>query len=241
MKRICMLLLCLSLVLGLPAGAEENTFEPYPAYCNKPFVIPLISHPDGDFANALVEHQVVMVLKDEGDRLEVLGHTVSGEGKRAWLAKGDVTAVEVGDWHKLMVIDNPNPADRLNLRKQAKTNTISLGKYYNGVMPIVLGPSKRGWTQVAIEGRKGYMRTEFLREGLPLQEDSAISMLSVEPKSGKRVSLKLSPWKESSNLGLYSGGDQVKLLGVASDWCHVEGRNGMTGFMPLSVFQGQID
>ena len=235
---------CLGLcaLLALTGSASAKGFEPYWGYCNKDFVLPAKQHEDGDFANALRESHAVKVIGSQGNMLEVMAYTVSGEGKRAWLWKNDVSRAQDGDWRKALFVSNPDPNDRLNLRRKPDKDSVSLGKYYNGVSPVALGPSVKGWTKVRIDICEGYMQTRFLQEassaGVP---SDALRTLVITPKGGGRVKLKGNPWPEAVNFGEYASGETVKLLAVAGSWYHVEVMNGFTGYMPASVFYGQTE
>ena len=101
-------------------------------------------------------------------------------GENPW---SDVTTI---DWDKLprtfeeavagmngdgwAIVDNPNPADRLNLRAKASQKSASLGKYYNDT-PVKVLDSKGEWTYVDCFGRKGWMRTKFLNFNQPYLVD----------------------------------------------------------------------
>lgn len=60
--------------------------------------------------------------------------------------------------------NNPNPADRLHLRKKADQSSDSLGKYYNGT-PVRVLERGREWTKVQIGRQTGYMMTKYLAFG----------------------------------------------------------------------------
>jgi uncharacterized protein YgiM (DUF1202 family) len=68
------------------------------------------------------------------------------------------------------VVNNPNPADRLNLRASANSSASSLGKYYNGTQVKVLQVVNSDWVKVQIlsNGKGtaiGYMMTRYLNFG----------------------------------------------------------------------------
>lgn len=242
-KRIMPLCLALVALMSLQAMASAGVFEPYWGYCKNAFPLFAKEHDSGDrFPNALHKDQVVRVIGQEGDMLEVIACTWSGESKKAWLWDSDVSPAVNNDWHKLLCVNNSGTGDRLHLRLKPNRYAMSLGKYYSGVSPVALGPSIHGWTKVRIDVREGYMQTKFLLDesggDVPLP---GMPILTIVPKSGSRVQLKRDPWQEASNLGWHANGETVKLLGIASAWCHVETNDGFTGFMPVSVFPSQIE
>ena len=244
MKRIFItivwMMICLSPVMRAEAGTGE--FEPYWGYCNKSFASAAMRHAEGIFPGALSEHRVVRVIGEEDGMLEVITFMFSGEQRKGWFWKDDISEAGDKDWHKPIVVSNPDPKDRLNLRRKPDKGSLSFGKYYNGTSPVALGPSKNGWTRVGIGGREGYMQTKYLLDvssgGAPV---SAVRSLTIMPQSGESVKLKETPWTGAVNFGEYPSGEMVWLLGVEGDWCHVELQNGFTGFMPMSAFAGQTE
>lgn len=69
------------------------------------------------------------------------------------------------------VVSNPNPADRLNLRKEAKQSAESLGKFYNGTIVRVLS-EKGEWAKVQIgaSGLTGWMMKKYLAMGTAMDQ-----------------------------------------------------------------------
>lgn len=236
----CLCLFC-CLALLLPAAAEKE-FEPYDAWCRSEAASPAAPHESGDrLFNALSHDQVVRVIGEKGEMLEAVVYLLSGEAKTLWLWKSDFERVPAGDWHRLVYINNPKPGERLNLRQNPQRGSLSLGRYYTGVMPIVLGPSRNGYTKVRLDMRAGYMMDKFLEDFDPAQPpETQIPLLLIAPKNSGPVILKLGPSQQSPNQGSFPFAETVKLLGQEGDWCHVEVPSGQTGFMPASAFPGQL-
>lgn len=137
------------------------------------------------------------------------------------------------------VVNNPDPADRLHLREEPDKDSLSLGKYYNGVRVVIRGSSIDGYTPVSIEGTKGYMKTEYLivsGEGQPYPP-SAMPWVQLKTKNAsEKVYLFSAAPTTSQVLGEYSEGAMAILMGFNSDWAHVI-IDGMTGFIPLSYIK----
>ncbi|MCL1963828.1 MAG: SH3 domain-containing protein [Firmicutes bacterium] len=69
------------------------------------------------------------------------------------------------------VVNNPNPADRLNLRASPSVEAASLGKYYNGtVVEILLGNGAWCKVRVDVDGKIGYMMRKYLVEHYLLKD-----------------------------------------------------------------------
>ncbi len=60
--------------------------------------------------------------------------------------------------------NNPDPADRLNLRQAPKTSAGSLGKYYNGA-PVEVLEKGAEWCRVRVGAAEGWMMTKYLAFG----------------------------------------------------------------------------
>lgn len=63
------------------------------------------------------------------------------------------------------VVNNPNPADRLNLRKEASAASDSLCRYYNGTRVAIVENVNAEWAKVKIGSLTGYMQRKFLAVG----------------------------------------------------------------------------
>ena len=73
-------------------------------------------------------------------------------------------AVSRVDTTRWAVVNNPNPADRLNLRCEPSKSSPSLGRYYNRT-PVRIREYGEEWCRVYIGRLEGYMMTEFLAFG----------------------------------------------------------------------------
>lgn len=129
------------------------------------------------------------------------------------------------------VINNPNAADRLNLRQDADALSRSMGKYYNGVDVTILDHLSGGWVRARIGNTIGYMQSQYLLLNGAGQVTSAIPMVQVQnPKQTDRLNLREMPSEASHSLAKYYNGTQVEVLGVAETWYHVR-VDGKIGYM----------
>ena len=122
----------------------------------------------------------------------------------------------------LAAVNNPNPADRLNLRSAPTENAASLGKYYNGVRVIIEGDISSEWTPVSIGNLHGYMKTEYLVTDVNDAPVSAMPVLIVNnPNAAKNLNLREKQSTSSKSLGIYPNGTEVILMGFTGEWAHV--------------------
>ncbi|NLO85780.1 MAG: SH3 domain-containing protein [Clostridiales bacterium] len=128
-------------------------------------------------------------------------------------------------------VNNPDPADRLNLRTGASEDSPTLGKYYNGTVVEVLGEEKSGWVKIRFCNLVGYMQKKYLAFGQEQpQVTSAIPSVTIKNTSGTGLNLREKQSTNSPSLGLCKNGDSVLVYGVGKTWCHVQAGEQM-GFM----------
>ena len=70
-------------------------------------------------------------------------------------------AVARVDTTRWAVVNNPNPADRLNLRCEPNRQSPSLGRYYNRT-PVRIQEYGEEWCAVKVGRFEGYMMTKYL-------------------------------------------------------------------------------
>lgn len=144
------------------------------------------------------------------------------------------------DGYRIGIVNNANPSDRLNLRKEPKTSASSLGKYYNGCVVALLSDQSNGWIRVRIGNLEGYMEARYLLLNAGINSvASAMPTVTIRNLSGTGLNLRENPSKNSTILGLYSNGTSVQVLGLSENWYHVQ-VDGKTGFMISSGFSDRL-
>lgn len=120
-----------------------------------------------------------------------------------------------------LYVHNPNGADRLNLRKNPDQNSLSYGKYYNGVEVTVVNTQGKDWAEVRIGSgngeANGWMMTRYLSAQKP---DSAmqqyVTLATVRGYS--------KPEKSAQTMKIEAG-RRFLLMGVAEraldTWWHI--------------------
>lgn len=131
-----------------------------------------------------------------------------------------------------VIVNNPNAADRLNLRTQPSQDAPTLGKYYNGTYLQALSDEKDGWVKVRIFDLEGYMMAGFLTDQEHLEPGAAtIPTVKIANAGGTGLNLRKEQSLSSASLGLYPNGSAVRVFGVSETWCHVQTEDGNVGFM----------
>jgi len=170
-----------------------------------------------------------------GKQVVVLGvgaiwHHVAVDGKIGYMMAKYLKAPNGsgGSGQQRLYVNNPNPADRLNLRAQPRVDSPSIGKYFNGVSVEVLSYMFDPWVRVRIGKTVGYMHKNYLRAA-PVA--SAIPTVKVNnPNARDRLNLRAGMSVLFASLGKYGNGTRVEVLGVSMGWYHVR-VNDKIGYM----------
>ena len=183
-------------------------------------------------------------LYGRGEAMLLLGETTSGWWHVRVLrgADGETYSegyVPAGALRETLtaVVNNPNPADRLNLRREWNRTAQSLGKYYNGVRVNVLGmpggEEQPEWALVEIEGTgvRGYMKTAYLAFD---EEAGAVQSAQPQRTLKESVGLKEKAAQGAAEIQTLPVGTVVRVLGVCGEWLHVCAE-GAYGYLPESA------
>ena len=128
-------------------------------------------------------------------------------------------------------INNPDPADRLNLRTMPREEAPTLGKYYTGTFVEVLEDDNSGWVKVRFCNLEGYMMKKYLAfDEARGDVISAIPAVKINNLGGTGLNLRETQSIHSPSLGLYENGETLLVYGVGETWCHVQA-GGKIGFM----------
>ena len=130
----------------------------------------------------------------------------------------------VGDGYAL--VNNPGANQKLNLRQSASKSSRSIGQYGNGTYVTVLSQGNT-WCKVIVEGKTGYMMTEFLRfYGL-----NGSSSATVTHPDRTFVYLRGGPSQSTGRiLQKVPHGARITILTPGATWSQVK-YNGQTGYM----------
>lgn len=134
------------------------------------------------------------------------------------------TALADGAAQQRMVVVNPKPGDRLNLRAAASSDSASLGKFYTGTVVTLEREAAGGWAAVCVGGLHSYMDAAYL-EPYPYfngklqtyQEQLPVVTLS-QGLEGHAL-----PSEDSSVVLTLGAGNRMRLLGITPDgWALVQ-------------------
>ncbi len=126
---------------------------------------------------------------------------------------------------KYAYVSNPNSKHKLNLRASASQSSKSLGAYSNGTKVTLLDTGAQ-WCKVRVDGKTGYMMTEFLA----LKNASGVPGMRVDHPQGTYVNLRRSASQSSGVLVRVPHGESVTVLTPGKYWTKVR-YEGYTGYM----------
>ncbi len=136
-----------------------------------------------------------------------------------WTSLPDSYAEAVAriDTTRWAVVNNPDPADRLNLRCEPSRQSPSLGRYYNRT-PVRIREYGEEWCRVQIGRLEGYMMTEYLAFG-----DDMDYVVYAGPELGSGGNhYPTHPVPYTDVEGTYRAStDRFIILGVKGDFYHV--------------------
>jgi len=140
---------------------------------------------------------------------------------------------------EVATIVTPNNSG-LNLRSGPGTGYASLGMYNGGGYAMVLQRGN-GWWKVSIDGKIGFMKTDFLQDGVakPNGKQTATTTLLTgvgnavvsNPKTTQVLNLRTQPNTTSRVLGQYRNGARLAVLDYGTEWCKVQDTSGTIGYM----------
>lgn len=117
------------------------------------------------------------------------------------------------------VVNNPNPEDRLNLRKEPRADADMIGRYYNGTPVLILEDQGGDWVKVWIGwDRQGYMMRKFLAFGA---DTAAVKPAMPTYTMRDAWSLYYEPYPESHVKTRFQGGEIIEVMGLMAGWWHV--------------------
>lgn len=134
------------------------------------------------------------------------------------------------------VVNNPDPADRLNLRTAPDRKADSLRHYYNGVAVTILNEYPDDWVAVSIGSgtgmARGYMKSTYLAFGADAEK--VTSVIPGETAVVASWTLYSLPDEASAPVAEYTAGTAFEILGESTAWWHIRVGEA-TGFVRAGI------
>lgn len=134
-----------------------------------------------------------------------------------------------------LYINNPDPKDRLHLRKSPSRTAESLGKYYNGAPITALEDNGKGWVRVRVGNESGsligWMQKKYLSQAL-------IPSAMPQCVCYEKTVVYQQPSRTSSCKTLETN-TAISLMGFSDTWWHIlaipEYQSAYTCFIPANT------
>ena len=120
----------------------------------------------------------------------------------------------------------------LNLRLSNSVSSAVLTKLANGTEIQVLSSSS-GWAKIQVNGKTGYVSTDYLTETKPntsTQQEQQVVTKYVNVSLGSSLNMRKSPSENSSIIVKIARGVEVTVLSEANGWANIEAY-GQTGYV----------
>ena len=136
---------------------------------------------------------------------------------------------------------------KLHLRARPDRGSESLGLYRNGTRVLVEGFANGSWAAVLVNGRRGYMNTDYLSGYSPVPTAAPVSWpvaaedttLYVCTGNSGRLHLRACASRDAASLGLYDNGTPVRVASRQDGWAYVN-VNGTAGYMLLNCLSASV-
>ena len=159
------------------------------------------------------------------------GEATSGEGEQP--VEGDTTEPTEGE----MVAEQDGPVyakatTTVNVRASDSEKADRVDKITGGTKVEVLEQKVNGWSKVKVNGKEGYIKSEFLRLITVVSSEAAIGTVTAT----SNVNVRESASETAERLGTLAGGTTVDLLAEENGWCKIN-YNGQIGYVKADYVQ----
>ena len=214
-----------------PSGGGSETPSGSTAYvCTNSRGLNLRDAPNGNILGSYPRGTQVTVLSSSNGWSKVTVDGKTGYMSSQWLSaeKPSDGGSETPDGSTAYVCTNSRG---LNLRDAPNGNI--LGSYPRGTQVTVLS-SSNGWSKVTVDGKTGYMSSQWLSAEKPSDGGSGTPATGTavvnNPRDTQVLFLRSQPSTSSEALGYYRNGKVVTLLEKLDGWYKVR-VDGQTGYM----------
>ncbi len=114
----------------------------------------------------------------------------------------------------------------VNVRASDSENADRVDKITGGTKVEVLEQKVNGWSKVLVNGKEGYIKSEFLNVITVVNSGDAIGTVT----ASSNVNVRETPSESGERLGTLPGGTTVDLLARENGWCKIN-YNGQVGYV----------
>lgn len=176
-----------------------------------------------------------------GTWLEINGESgnwyyVSGpDGKTGYMSKNFVR-VPGNSYGTIVIVDNPKETSFLNMREQPSYSARVVDYFYNSTPGVVLG-YQNGWYYVNVNGKIGYLRSEYVYEVANVAYSNQVG--TVVTANGGALNMRYGPGSNYSVRESLKNGTYVMVLEKGTTWWKVS-VGGSVGYVMSSFMKDGI-
>lgn len=160
------------------------------------------------------------------------------DGKTGWMRLKEVCMT---DNMTSALVRSDDVTKRLNLRVSPSKSALSLGKYYAGTSVTFLYTTTeaKGWAYVGIEGKCGWVMTEYLDYSWEADGGTMAPPLATVRKNRSALYMDSVDGVAQGISCTYDKGTKAEVLGIDHKLAHVRMQDGRSGYMALSDLGGE--
>lgn len=120
----------------------------------------------------------------------------------------------------------------VNVRSSDSTQADKIDKVTNGTKVEVLEQKVNGWSRIKVNGKEGYIKSEYLQLITVVSSDDAVGTVTAK----ENVNVRSAASTSSDRLGVLPGGTSVDLLSTEGEWSKIN-YNGQIGYVKSEFLQ----
>ena len=162
-------------------------------------------------------------------------HVTGPDGKMGYMSKNYIR-VPGNSYGTVVIVDNPKETSFLNMRETPSYSARVVDYYYNTTPGVVLG-YQNGWYHVNVNGKTGYLRSEYVYEATNVPY--AYQVATVVTANGGGLNMRFGPGSHYSIRQSLKNGTYVMVLEKGNAWWKVS-VGGSVGYVMSSFMKDGI-
>ena len=162
-------------------------------------------------------------------------YVTAPDGRTGFMSKNYVR-VPGTSYGNVVIVDNPRSTDFLNMREYPSYSARVVDYYYNTTPAVVLG-YQSGWYHVQIDGKTGYLRSEYVYELSNVAYSGEVG--TVATANGGVLNMRYGPGSQYMIREQLTNGAYVMILEKGSTWWKVSS-GGSVGYVMASFMKDGV-
>ena len=150
------------------------------------------------------------------------------DGKNGYMSKNYIQTVDESSYAWMVKVTNPNGGAFLNFRAYPSYDAQVLDIFYRGV-PLKVLSRENGWYCVEINGRTGYVRSEYVSD-MGVRALGSGTVATIKTPNNSALNMRSGPGMHYRVKSQFPGDSYVSVIAKGKDWWYVA-VDGYAGFM----------